>query len=82
MARTKIVLSQKHDCVHFVSFLLDSTAGNCGHLIDVLMLVLHGGAHGRVSHAIHDREQVFGCRYWFYGADCRLEAQLGYLERL
>jgi len=28
-----------------VSFLLDSTAAHCGHLIDVLMLVLHGGAH-------------------------------------
>jgi hypothetical protein len=34
-------------------------AGHGGHFIDVLMLVLHGGAHGSVSHDIHDREQVF-----------------------
>jgi hypothetical protein len=36
-------------------------AGHLGHLIDVLVLVLHGCAHGRVSHDIHDRKQVFGC---------------------
>ena len=35
-------------------------AGHCGHLIDVLVLVLHGCAHSRVSHDVHDREQVFG----------------------
>jgi hypothetical protein len=35
-------------------------AGHLGHLIDVLVLVLHGCAHGRVSHDVHDREQVFG----------------------
>ena len=37
--------------------LLRSTAG---HFIDVLVLVLHGCAHGRVSHDIRDRKQVFG----------------------
>jgi hypothetical protein len=47
------------DCVLFVS-LLNPTAGHGGHLIDVLVLVLHGCAHGRVSHDIHDRKQVFG----------------------
>ncbi len=41
--------------------LLDPTAGHFGHLIDVLVLVLHGCAHGCVSHDIHDRKQVFGC---------------------
>jgi hypothetical protein len=41
--------------------LLDSMAGHLGHLIDVLVLVLHGCAHGRVSHDVHDRKQVFGC---------------------
>jgi hypothetical protein len=35
-------------------------AGHLGHLIDVLVLVLRGCAHGRVSHDTHDREQVFG----------------------
>src|SRR6266851_7733213 len=35
-------------------------AGHGGHFIDVLVLVLHGCAHGRVSHDVHDREQVFG----------------------
>ena len=35
-------------------------AGHLGYLIDVLVLVLHGCAHGRVSHDVHDREQVFG----------------------
>jgi len=35
-------------------------AGHCGHLIDVLVLVLHGCAHGRVSHDVHDRKQIFG----------------------
>jgi hypothetical protein len=35
-------------------------AGHLGHLINVLVLVLHGCAHGRVSHDIHHREQVFG----------------------
>src|ERR1700678_1748416 len=35
--------------------------GHRGHLIDVLVLVLHGCAHGRVTHDIHDRGQVFGC---------------------
>jgi hypothetical protein len=34
--------------------------GHGGHLIDILVLVLHGCAHGRVSHDVHDREQVFG----------------------
>ena len=32
--------------------------GDRSHLIDVLMLVLHGGTHGRVSHDIHDREPL------------------------
>jgi hypothetical protein len=40
--------------------LLHSTAGHFGHFIDVLVLVLHGCAHARVSHDIHDRKQVFG----------------------
>jgi hypothetical protein len=35
-------------------------ASHCGNLIDVLVLVLDGCAHGRVSHDIHDRKQVFG----------------------
>jgi len=35
-------------------------AGHLGHLIDVLVLVFHGCAHGRVSHDVHDRKQVFG----------------------
>jgi hypothetical protein len=36
-------------------------AGHGGHLIDVLVLVLHRRAYGRVSHDNHDREQVLGC---------------------
>ena len=35
-------------------------AGHLGHFIDVLVLVFHGCAHGRVPHDIHDREQIFG----------------------
>jgi hypothetical protein len=35
-------------------------ASHCGHFIDVLVLVLHGCAHGRVSHDVHDRKQVLG----------------------
>src|SRR5208337_4813987 len=44
-------------CVLFVSS-LDPMAGPCGHLIDVLVLVLHGCVYGRVSHDAHDRKQV------------------------
>ena len=39
---------------------LNALAGDRCHLVNVLMLVLHGGAHGRVSDEIHYRKQVLG----------------------
>ena len=35
-------------------------AGHLRHPNDILVLVLHGSVHGRVSHDIHDRKEVFG----------------------
>ena len=40
---------------------VDAETGDRRHLVNVLVLVLHGRAHGRVSHYVHDRKQVFGC---------------------
>ena len=45
-------------------------------LVDVLVLVLHGGAHGRVSHNIHDRKQVFGCAIHLRSEEADLQVPL------
>src|SRR6185503_1811732 len=55
--------------------------GHCGHLIDVLVLVLHRRAHGCVSHDIHDREQVLGAT-WLWNRTSRQQRTALYASGL
>ena len=48
-------------CTFCVLNSLDAETGDRRHLVNVLVLILHSRAHGRVSHHVHDRKQVFGC---------------------
>ena len=48
-------------CTFCVLNSLDAETGDRRHLVNVLVLVLHGRAHGRVSPSRSDRKQVFGC---------------------
>jgi predicted ABC-type ATPase len=51
-------------------------AGDCGHLIDVLVLVLHGGAHGEQTEINQERSRLQKERESFLYQDVTVDRQI------